>query len=1017
VPVPGLKSQLRSTTVLTCCALTLAAGLYCAHDRVRGETAAVGPSDRDSIAITADFGQVWNQGTEQIHVLRGRCRIVQGTTTIQAKKVVLWRRTDAAAAAAGERATVYLEEEVRYEKPGSTLTERMLLVELASRGGLSIQTTHPLADVAAADDPTFLRAVRRRSAARPGGIHLAQYAPGDAEPVPELRSVQLTSPAGATRRVRIFPRGSGQIDVETKRSENTTPPEQIWILTRGVNVLVDGVHDALGTVDLSADRVVIWTTGNDFNLGGETVQDQRMPFQVYLEGNIIIRQGENVLRASRAFYDARENRALLLNAELKTRIANLPAKIRVRADELRQLSRDTFQAEQAWITTSGYGRPGYRLQASNIFVEPRYESWIGRNPTRIDPETGQVVTDTTLWATSLNNSFFVEDVPVFYFPYLSVPAEDPNIPLRNISVANDQVFGTQVRTTWDMFKLLGIDSPPATRWDLQADYLSKRGPQIGTSGNYSGVNRWWLEGPYQGEGYVSFIYDTGNDNLGTDRQNLIPKQEGRGGLSIQDRQILPGNQFFPWNMTLFSEIGYVTDRNWLEQFREQDFDNGKDLETLVGLKQNMDNWAWSALVRPRLYNYYNTTEWLPRGDLYALSEPLFNGLLTWSSHSYAGYANQRIADPATDPADLYTVLPFEADAQGVVASTRHGLNLPFDLGPVHLVPYVVGEAAYWGESFGGGSVDRLYGSAGLRGSVEMWRVFPNVYSDIFNLNGLAHKMVFDADYSFADSSENLSSIVQYNEFDDNAQEQFRRRLVVNTFGGTLPAPFDPRAFAVRSGAAADVTTPFNELVDSLHVVRLGWRHRLQTKVGPVNAPRIRNWMTLDLETAYFPDDARDNFGEPFGLYGARYNLYVGDRTTLTAGAYFDTFNSSQKLWNIGLMTQRDTRGSVYVGFRQIAGGPLDSQILTASYSYVLSPKWVTTMGTAYDFGEGQNRGQSFTVTRVGSDFLVHFGANVDPTKNNVGVGISIEPRFAPFTGTSGFSGMGTQLGSLVPKTY
>lgn len=1007
----GLKTQLRTISILACCAATLAFSLYCAQDRVRGESTTTNASEHDPITITGDFGQVWNQAGEQAHVLRGRCRIVQGTTTLQAKKIVLWRRTDASITPARERVVAYLEEEVRYEHPGSTLTERTLLVELTTRASVTLQMARPLTESPADDDPAYLRAVRRRSASRPGTIHLAQYNAGLSEPVPEIRSVQLSPAVGAMRRVRIFPRGAGQVGVETKKSEATTPPEQIWILTGGINVLVDGVMDALGTVDLSADRVVIWTLGNDLDFSGETVQDQQMPFQVYLEGNIIIRQGENTLRASRAFYDARENRALLLNAELKTRIANLPAKIRVRADELRQLSRDTFQAENAWLTTSSYGRPGYRLEAENIFVEPRYESWIGRNQAHIDPETGQVVTDTTLWATTLNNRFYVEEAPLFYFPYLSVPAEDPNIPLRNINVANDQIFGTQIRTTWDMFKLLGVDSPPGTRWDLQADYLSKRGPQIGTAGNYSGVNRFGLEGPYKGEGYLSFIYDTGNDNLGGDRQNLIPKQESRGGVSIQDRQILP------WNMTLFSELAFVSDRNWLEQFREQDFDNGKDLETLIGLKQNLDNWAWSGLIRPRLYNYYNTTEWLPRGDLYSLSEPLFNGWVTWSSHSYASYANQRIADPATDPNDLYTVLPFEGNAQGIVASTRHGLNLPFDVGPVHLVPYVVGEAAYWGESFGGGAVDRLYGSAGIRGSLEMMRVYPGVHSDIFNLNGLAHKMVFDADYSFSESTENISSILQYNEFDDNAQEQFRRRLVVNTFGGTIPAPFDPRGFAVRSGAATDIATPFNELVDDMHVVRLGWRHRLQTKVGPVNAPRIKNWMTLDLETAYFPDASRDNFGEPFGLYGARYNWYVGDRTTLTAGAYFDTFDNAQNLWNVGVISQRDTRGSVYVGFRQIAGGPLNSQILTASYSYVLSPKWITTMGTAYDFGENQNRGQSFTVTRVGSDFLVHFGANADPTKDNFGIGISIEPRFAPFTGTSGFSGTGTQLGSLVPKTY
>jgi len=177
--------------------------------------------------------------------------------------------------------------------------------------------------------------------------------------------------------------------------------------------------------------------------------------------------------------------------------------------------------------------------------------------------------------------------------------------------------------------------------------------------------------------------------------------------------------------------------------------------------------------------------------------------------------------------------------------------------------------------------------------------------------------------------------------------------------------------------------------------------------------RVKDWMTLDLETSFFPNQNRDNFGESFGLYSARYNWNVGDRTSITAGTLFDTFDDHETLWNVGLMSQRSTRGSVYMGLRNIQGGPLLSRILTASYSYVMSPKWLSTVSTAYDLGEHQNRGQSVTISRVGADFLVHFGANVDTTRNNYGFGLSIEPRFAPRTGGFGSGGYGTQLGSLL----
>jgi hypothetical protein len=73
----------------------------------------------------------------------------------------------------------------------------------------------------------------------------------------------------------------------------------------------------------------------------------------------------------------------------------------------------------------------------------------------------------------------------------------------------------------------------------------------------------------------------------------------------------------------------------------------------------------------------------------------------------------------------------------------------------------------------------------------------------------------------------------------------------------------------------------------------------------------------------------------------------------------------------------------------------------------MSPKWVSTAGTAYDLAEGMDRGQSLTITRIGKDFLVHIGANYDRSKDNAGIAVAIEPRFGVFDASS------TQLSSLL----
>ena len=148
-------------------------------------------------------------------------------------------------------------------------------------------------------------------------------------------------------------------------------------------------------------------------------------------------------------------------------------------------------------------------------------------------------------------------------------------------------------------------------------------------------------------------------------------------------------------------------------------------------------------------------------------------------------------------------------------------------------------------------------------------------------------------------------------------------------------------------------------------MRLALRQRLQTKYGPPDNLRIRDWMTLDLEASYFPDPGRDNFGVPWGLLTAL--CVEREPADLdSANAIYDYFPNAPQMWNVGVLSQRSERGSVYLGLQSIKadGGVLDSDILTASYSYQMSSKWISTMGTAYDFEEHRNVGQSFTVTRL-----------------------------------------------------
>ncbi|MEZ6057717.1 MAG: hypothetical protein R3C01_13535 [Planctomycetaceae bacterium] len=963
------------------------------------------------IQASGQFVKRWKEGDTIVHLVRGDCRMQQENGAVTARQMVVWY-TPGSPQTPGT-VTAYLEGDVEVLRPDRRESLPAAFVELPT-AGLDLQGTQTSEVTADIEDPVLERARKRRTLHRGELVQTQLVVPrsGPVLPGSTLPPAGYVPPSPAVvqpqRHLTIYPRYAGVgYSTQTRINTNTVPQQFVATVTGGVRIVVDGVpvdvggQIALTTIDLSADRAVIWTDAarfgefsNDFELSGDT------PFEVYLEGDIVVRQGLNVVRASNAFYDLNEQRGLLWNAELRSQIPEAETTVRLRAEQVRQLSQNNFHAKNAWVTTSQMGLPGYRIEASDIFVGQRATP----GKSRINPNTGLPEASRT-WITSLNNRFLINELPVGGLPYLSSPVEDPEIPLRRLTAGYDNTFGFNVKSAWDAQALFGLDLPEGFDWEINGDYYSQRGPAVGTAVKYdTGYTLFGIPARTHGFADAYYINDSGTDRLGLGRKSLPVPDDDRLRLLYRNRTELP------YNIWMDSEWGYLGDRNLLEQYWETEFDTGKDFENLFSLNQQVGNWTGSILFKDSVNSFNDQTSWYPRADLTVLSEPIPGTNLLWSTHSMLGYGHIRPGDapfnPAQDPFQSFAPFDYIPEREGIVAMTRHEIAMPLNAGPFKIVPYGIGEVAYWQQAINGSDLTRLWGSAGVRGSVMFTKIMPDVYDPILGLNGLAHKMVFDFDYSFSDSSQPLNAIAQYNEFDEDSQERFRHRFLPLEFGGLIPAKFDPRNYAVRSGAGRSVTSPWHELVDDQQVLRLGWRNRWQTRVGPADSYRIQDWMTLDLEASLFPDANRDNFGETFGLLSGRYAWNLSPRTKFLANGVFDIFGSGQRVWNAGVLTQRGTRGSLYLGYRQVKAEPIDSQLLVASFTYHPSEKWVGTVGTSFDIAEGIDRGQSLTVTRVGEYALFHVGVGYDRSRNNFGVGFSFEPKFGNPQNSS------TQLSSL-----
>lgn len=824
----------------------------------------------------------------------------------------------------------------------------------------------------------------------PGGPQ--PMASGDPPPLQEDANRLRFLVGGGAQAVEVLPRNDSippQISLREQPLSGTGNSETVVVARGGVTVIVRDAQAEfetqmidLGAISLSADRIVGWMPSlNSMLEGGEL---QPGDGELYLEGDIVFRQGDRVIYADRMYYNVAQQFGMVLDAEVLTSIPEYEGIVRLKAELLQQIGRGEFVAFDAAVTTSRMGVPRYWLQSNQLRLRMRDE--VG-----VDPTTGQTKVERRNLVSSRNNFVYVGGLPVLWWPVFTSDLERSNLYLSDINIKNDNIFGTQVFLEFDLFQILGIENPPdGVDWTLSTDYLSERGPAIGTQAEYLVPGAFGFPGPVVGYFDIWGIDDQGTDFLGVGRQNLPPEQDVRGRALLRHRHYLPAD----WE--LIAEVGYLSDRNFLEQYLENEWDRNKNQSTLLKLRKYYANQLFDLTVQPQVNDFFTRTQELPRFDHYGIGNSLLGDRLTWSVHNQVSNASLEVAEPPDNPAiDPFATLPGEVPANGVVAATRQEISAPVQAGPVKVVPYLSGEAAHFGEDINGQSNSRLLGQGGVRWTLPMWKRFPTVQSNLLNIRSLAHKLEWRGDVFYADSDTPLSELPYDQSLDDDAQTQFRRRFLFDNFGGPpLPQRFDPRNYAFRQGMQRWVTAPVLPIADDLLQTQLGLTQRWQTKRGLPGRERITDLVLLDIDFLLFPKADRDNFGEVVGPARYDFRYHVGDRVTLLSDGYVDFFNEGLRSISAGVMSSRPGLGDIYVGFLSLEG-PISSNVLRGALNYRLNEKWIVGAGTTFDLGAVGNVGQNFSLTRIGESGLLQVGVNVDSGRDNVGFVFSFEPRFLP----------------------
>jgi hypothetical protein len=867
----------------------------------------------------------------------------------------------------------------------------------------------------------------------PPGTGPAARSPLEAEAENRLPTGSVvTLPDAPAQLIRFGPRYGELNTVKGEKIPGTKDGQRITYLGGLTVNIVTREAGGPREVELAGDNVVIWVEGvnSDFNLtqqlqvdkpkpAGEDPKEgekKRVKVEIYLCGNVVIRtrsqnavQGvmEQALRADEIYYDAETSRAIAVRADLETKFVTGYDSLHLRSAELWQLGKNEFRAFDALTFSSK--RPAdpaltFNAREATLIQENVVRRNVFGRPYR-NTRTGEPDVGLERTLTAADSTVRVLGVPVAYFRNTTLDLNDPAGPLVGLGFRSDRVYGQfQMYTTWDLFDLLGVRGAAGNQWLLNLDYLSLRGPGVGTDFIYRDL----FGSVYRNTGNVSWylMYDAGRQD--PNRADLL------GGFRGPEPEPPYYRGRFVWthNQDLFEkgvsftrftgQFAYLSDKNFYEQFYKLRYDSDPNQETFAYLYGAVGNVAWSGLVQANVNRPWVTeTSWLPRLDAAVVGESFFDSLV-YTARLNAGVAKFRPA--------IQEPLSHQPSEQAAVDTLKAGvyqrLSLPFDAGPVRLEPYGVLDLSAYSRDQSGDGTGRVYGGGGLQASVPFSKLYREVESDLLNVRGLYHKVELRANYFIAGTDTDPRTLPLLDRLDDDASDLSFRTW--RRYGGLFTAPgtngmflrdtprgqalatapfFDPQRLAARR-----LIQNRAEVLDDMHVVQAEIRQRWQTKRGPVGNEHTVDWLSLDLGASYFPDRDRDNFGQSFGLLQYNFLWNVGDRLALSSSGWYEPVNYGTRYVNLGVFFSRPDGSNIYIGYRHT--DPIGSRVFLTALGYQFSRKYSVSVTTAFDFSNNFSQSTTVAFNRTGTDVTMSLGLSYNAFQNNLGLQFLVIPNAA-----------------------
>jgi len=459
--------------------------------------------------------------------------------------------------------------------------------------------------------------------------------------------------------------------------------------------------DVFGTTPGSALRAVgatnyftggVLASNQNATVSADEAVLNNLTGEIAAEGNIVILEQGHIWRGTNAVYNFKTGEVRA------TAFKTVQIPYNVSGENLAGDTNHVFTATNAWMTTDDFVKPVYRIRARAITIVP-----------------GNYIE-------ARQATLFVGGTPVFYLPYFRHSLK-PHPAYFDFVPGFRSEFGPYLLGSYTWYGDRLLDGT------IHLDEREKRG--LG-----GGPDFLFHLGDY-GQAAFRYYYASDHDS-NDDGLNLPDVGKDRQRLSFY-YQSAPSTNF-----SAKVVANYQNDPTIIRDFFESEYRQNIQPASFTEVNQFWPNFTVDAMAQPRLDKFYETVERLPDIKLTGLRQQVGVTPVYYQSESSLGYLRRLFSD---------TNDPVQTNYSAMRADTVQQLSLPETFfGWLNVTPRASGRLTYYSDVEGVNAATNAQArgvfNTGVDFSTKASRVYPDVESSFWDVNGLRHILEPDVNYSY-----------------------------------------------------------------------------------------------------------------------------------------------------------------------------------------------------------------------------------------------------------------------------